>query len=446
VPVNCTSIPNSQPNAANITCVCTRPGFLVRALDGATLRECLPSPANICPAAYPILVRTADPSPMIDACLTANTTVCPTGFPLMLFSGSSSQLQECRPAIQACVAPYDIQLTAANTSVIFGCARSSDNVCPMGAVAYREWNSPTPWSLLQCRVNGTCPSINTTADRFAVPALSWTGAVVACLTLDPTANSAAQQACPAVPAANFPIDVTQALPNGCGSIAVPCTSALTVMCLASNATCPQSHPFQLVRYNTADVPGTLAGCRSGRAFCDLSMPSMRPAAANGADPNAPDNGNYTIRLISNNNLMGCIQGGASACPASFAFPSRSNTGALQECNTNGTTIATCPIPGGNPAFTVEAENQNGVVIECLSPFEPCPPSYPVAARMLAGSPPAVYIERCIARSATATCPASFPFPFFAPIADASAGGAEVTTLTNCWQANVVTACNFDVSA
>jgi hypothetical protein len=176
------------------------------------------------------------------------------------------------------------------------------------------------------------------------------------------------------------------------------------------------------------------------------MPSMRPIPANGADPNAPDNGNYPIRLISNSSLVGCIQGGATACPASFAFPSRSAAGALQECNSNGTTITTCPIPGGNQQFTVEAENQNGVIFECLSPFKPCPPSYPVAARILAGAPPAVYIERCIARSATATCPGSFPFPFFAPIADAIAGGPEVTTLTNCWQANVVTACNFDVSA
>jgi hypothetical protein len=172
---------------------------------------------------------------------------------------------------------------------------------------------------------------------------------------------------------------------------------------------------------------------------------MRPPAANGADPNAPDNGVYNIRLVTNNILMGCIQGGASACPAAFAFPSRSNTGTLQECNTNGTSIASCPVPGSNQLFSVEAENQNGVVIDCLSPFEPCPPSYPVAARILAGTPPALYIERCLVRSATATCPESFIFPFFAPIDDPSAGGVEVTTLTNCWQANVVTACNFDVS-
>jgi hypothetical protein len=362
----------------------------------------------------------------------------------MLFSGNPQTLQECRPSTQPCSLPYDVVVTAANTSVILGCTRSSDNTCPMGAVAYREYNSATPWSLQQCRVNGTCTTLVTAADRFAVQAMSASNTLMACLTLDPTPNSPTQQTCPAVPAVNFPIDVTLA-PNGCGSVAVPCASAVTVMCLAPNATCPaQSYPFQLVRYNTADVPGTLAGCRTPRSFCDLTMPSMRPPPANGADPNAPDSGNYTIRLVSNGNLMGCLQGGASACPSTFAFPSRSSSGALQECNTNGTAIASCPLPS-NAQFTVEAENQNGVVVECLSPFQPCPPSYPVAARVLAGSPPAVYIEKCVARSATAVCPTGFSFPFFAPLPDPSgANGALVTMLTNCWQPNVVTACNFQV--
>jgi hypothetical protein len=383
--------------------------------------------------------------------LSFNTTGCPADFPLMMFAANPSQLQECRPTTQQCVAPYDILLTAANTSIVLGCTQSSATACPLGAVAYLEYNSATPWALQQCRVNGTCNTFTTMADsRFAVPALSATNTLVGCLTLDPTPNAPTQQACPAVPGVNFPVEVTDALFPGCGSIVSPpglqCAYAATKMCLAPDASCPQAFPFQLVGYNTADTPGALAGCRSARPFCDLSMQNMRPPPGNGADPNAPDNGNYTIRLVSSGNLMGCIQGGAAACPASFPFPTRNPaTNALLECNTNGTNITSCPVPGGDPQLTVEAEDQDGVVVECLSPFQPCPPPYSVAARVLAGTPPALYTERCIARSVTGACPGSFPFPFFAPVPDAAAGGANVTSLTNCWQANAVAACNIQVT-
>jgi hypothetical protein len=418
------------------------PGFLLRALDNNTLKECLASPVSRCPAGYPVEIKTADPSAAIEACMTATSRTCPAGFPMMMFSGNPSTLQECRPATQPCVAPYDLPVTAESSGALLACTSTSNNVCPLGAVPYREYNSTVPWALQQCRLNGACNSIT---DRFGVPALTASGATAACLTLDPTPSSVAQQACPSVAGVEFPVEVTQAAPVGCGSATSQCTSAVTVACLPSNATCPQGFPFQLVQYEARDVPGTLAGCRSARSACDLSMALMRPQPAAGADPNAVDNGNYSIRLVNGGSLIGCMQGGANACPSTFAFPVRNASGTLLECSSTGSSIAACPAPGGNPQNTVAAENQNGVVVECLSPFSPCPPSYPVAARNLAGSPPAVYIEKCMARTATAVCPSRYPFPFFAPLPDPAAVGASVTALTNCWEANVVTACNFQVS-
>jgi hypothetical protein len=442
-PVNCSLIQNSAPDATTNTCQCTKSGFLIKALDNNTLKECLASPASTCPAAYPVEIKSADPSAAIEACMTASSKQCPSGFPLMMFSGNPSVLQECRPPTQQCVAPYDLPVTGGSGATLLACTSSSDNVCPMGAVPYREFNSTVPWALQQCRLNGACSSIT---DRFGVPALTASGSTVACLTLDSTPSSTAQQACPSVPGVDFPVEVTRAAPLGCGTVTSQCTSAVTVACLPSDATCPRGFPFQLVRYDARDVPGTLAGCRSPRSSCDLSMLFMQPQPAAGADPNALDNGNYTIRLMNGGSLAGCMQGGANACPSSFAFPARNTSGTLLECGATGSSIAACPVPGGNPQNTVAAENQNGMVVECLSPFAPCPPSYPVAARNLAGSPPAVYIEKCMARTAAAVCPSRYPFPFFAPLPDPATAGGSITSLTNCWEANVVTACNFQVGA
>jgi hypothetical protein len=138
--------------------------------------------------------------------------------PLMMFSGNPSVLQECRPATQQCVAPYDLPVTRGSEATLLACTSTTDNVCPMGAVPYREYNSTVPWALQQCRLNGTCNSIT---DQFGVPALTAAGAIVACLTLDSTPSSTAQQACPSVPGVDFPVEVTQAAPAGCGTVTSP---------------------------------------------------------------------------------------------------------------------------------------------------------------------------------------------------------------------------------
>lgn len=272
--------------------------------------------------------------------------------------GSPQRLQECRPQASGCLSPYDSPVLSAGGATV-GCLKPGDNTCPPGSVALREYS--TAWALQRCVAVTACGNYTGTADRFTVPARSAQGTLLACLTLNP-----ATQMCPAAPGViNTPVDVVQALPDSpspCGNSTLPCSASRTVQCLEANATCPAGM-LQLYQWSIANVPSTLVGCRPARSVCDLTF---NGTSANGTNPNA---GDYTVRAVNGVTLLGCVQQGAAACPAAFPFPTRNSAGVLTDCNTNGTAIATCPLPGSNPTYTVEAESLNGVVVECLNPLQ-----------------------------------------------------------------------------
>jgi hypothetical protein len=411
VPLNCNIIPNSQINSAGTSCVCSRAGFGIEAINITTLVACLASPASSCPSANPIAARNGTG---LVRCYSAGSS-CPADLPFPLWGGVPNAIQECRltPANCAALDPWNVGMFS-STGGLIGCIRGADGLCPF--VAYRDGTStPTAWALRECRQTAVCPA----SGAFSVPARSTNGTLSACLTLATT------QACPDTAAATFTIEVASSSPAGCGSAGAVCITTTTTECLAPGSVCPASSPLALYTYSgNVNAMPQLTGCRASRTACDLTQAGMTPTGS-GADPNANP---YGIRVSGSSGLLGCIRAGANACPSVAPFATRSGA-TLTDCSASGTVINSC----SNGADIVEVTTATGQIVECLPVTTPCPDAYPVTVRAAAGNP-----RRCL--PAGMTCPQDSPYPFFAQV---TAGSAP--SLTNCWPNGSVWQCTSTIS-
>lgn len=466
--MNCSLVPHSVANTSSNTCQCTQLGYEVEALSGSTLLACLPSSTTKCPAAYPIALKIAGAAPNIVACITTPSTEfgktkCPESFPVGYYKFDPPKLQECLtappPRDLHCEPPYDLPIV--NGSELLGCAMKAYNVCPRDTAAYRAFNSFPPWLPQLCQAYDMYRMCKLRSS-FEVSASNVRGGTDACLALDPSPD---KQACPTVPGAIFPVTIVQASPLGCGSYVLPCSSAHIVHCQTVEALCgnylgPEVSGFTIMGYTTPDGPSVKVGCRASRTACDLVAAAMRPPPGAGADPTAAGDISYTIRLTQGPELVGCIQTGATVCPASHSYATYSSAGELLECNKIGAAIPSCP-PTGQPDNTIKVWDTNWLVAQCVRSSEPCPASHPLALRTLQigkaviGSP-----AGCVAhgiqggdfwqRYFPGFCDVGngVPFPLFAPGPNEADGGALETRVTSwvqqCYPTQVVQSCNLQV--
>lgn len=100
---NCSSIPDSQLDAAENKCKCTKAGFTIPALNkDGLLDKCLADGTTTCPATHPVVVKDSSTAVVkVMSCL-ADGSSCPPPYTFPLWGGNPSVLKECRTPIPGC--------------------------------------------------------------------------------------------------------------------------------------------------------------------------------------------------------------------------------------------------------------------------------------------------------------------------------------------------------
>lgn len=410
--VDCSSIANSAPNRTTNSCECIQPDHCIAAFDGTQLLQCLPSNTTSCPGSATLPVKTADGLSLIQ-CLVASSanTPCPSGY-LTMYRGSPSVAAECRPepassqqkdyVCAASYAPFRVALQ--DGSKLAGCIDTGSSVgeCPASAVKLTNGSSLT----VCMRGLAACPG------NYPYTTSLGSGALYGCSSVD------------------IPMSIT------CWAGYVPVINAdgSTVDCIMDGQACPQSHPVAARRVSsgTAQVAKCMPQLQTcpanfnfpfysfDSASSTLSISScwetdMKSSCGNrGSNPG--DQYDTAITDRSSGVTIGCVQNGATSCPASFPEASFSS-GKLAGCKA----ARNCYFEDA-----VEMVDGAGKVVDCwpLSDKKPCPEGY---ISLWSGYNT---LARCLASSnaqgAAAACPSGYQFPLYG---ESSAGSF---TLRACW--------------
>ncbi|WIA33820.1 hypothetical protein OEZ86_006930 [Tetradesmus obliquus] len=410
--VDCSSIANITPNRTTNSCECIQPDHSIAAFDGTQLLQCLPSNTTSCPGSATLPVKTADGFSLIQ-CLVASSanTPCPSGY-LTMYGGSPSVAAECRPepassqqtdyVCAASYAPFRVALQ--DGSKLAGCIDTGSSIgeCPASAVKLTNGSSLT----VCMRGLATCPG------NYPYTTSLGSGALYGCSSVD------------------IPMSIT------CWAGYVPVINAdgSTVDCIMDGQACPQSHPAAARRVSsgTAQVAKCMPQLQTcpanfnfpfysfDSASSTLSISScwetdMKSSCGNSGS-NPGDQYDIAITDRSSGVTIGCVQNGATSCPASFPEASF-NSGKLAGCKAARNCYS---------EDVVEMVDGAGKVVDCwpLSDKKPCPEGY---ISLWSGYNT---LARCLASSnaqgAAAACPSGYQFPLYG---ESSAGSF---TLRACW--------------
>lgn len=405
----------------NGICECAAPNFLVQALNGTVLRECLATNTQLCPAGFPITVR--DLAGAITACLSSNTA-CPSGsLPQIGLSGSPV---ECRVGGTACQfiigsTPFSIPVTASPSNTLVGCLSNGATACPSShRVAFAEQPS---WSIQRCTNQTSCPTYVTAENtRFFVPGFSSSNQLVACLTTDYTSSGNGRiGACPQIQGLNFSIaavDLNPATP-------LVADDQWTVACLQMGAACPLAQPIRF--YGVSDANQQQVYCQPvppGGA-CPSTAYNVPPFNAFSAGQSTL--GPYSVEVVAGGALRGCVWQNPSACPPDYPQPTYDAGLNIIGCGPGGSSVV-CP------SGTIPAKNALGVTERCLAAIavgNECPSNtspggnnYPISVRTSNGA-----ILECLALGSA--CPAAHPFPQYA-VGFSSVPANALPVVRQCW--------------